>query len=256
MYVAQERRSYILRLLQQRGSIRSATLARELGVTDETIRTDLVDLQAQGLLQRVHGGARYILPQTGVDASTRPDCQLVHPALRFIEPGMRLYLDDDTLALVLVSQLSERRCTLITPSLNLLMQLSAASLPQHIICPGGQLDKECGLLDSLAARQALQNELKPDVALLFPSALRSDVAAYRSPIRAAWARAAAESAARTIIIAPAAALTAHAPHAFPLPSGNTLITENNLPANFNHPDMVLIPYISAEDLMPPDSFDY
>ena len=62
MYVAQERRAYILRLLQQRGSIRSASLARELGVTDETIRTDLVDLQAQGLLQRVHGGARYTLP--------------------------------------------------------------------------------------------------------------------------------------------------------------------------------------------------
>ena len=31
MYVAQERRAYILRLLQQRGSIRSAALARELG---------------------------------------------------------------------------------------------------------------------------------------------------------------------------------------------------------------------------------
>ena len=75
MYVAQERRAYILRLLQQRGSIRSASLARELGVTDETIRTDLVDLQAQGLLQRVHGGARYTLPVEGIDASTRPDCQ-------------------------------------------------------------------------------------------------------------------------------------------------------------------------------------
>ena len=59
MYVAQERRAYILRILQQRGSIRSATIARELGVTDETIRTDLVDMQAQGLLLRTHGGAKY-----------------------------------------------------------------------------------------------------------------------------------------------------------------------------------------------------
>ncbi|MBR2145626.1 MAG: DeoR/GlpR transcriptional regulator, partial [Akkermansia sp.] len=62
MYVAKERRAYILRLLQQQGSLHSATLARELGVTDETIRTDLVAMQNQGLLKRTHGGAEYILP--------------------------------------------------------------------------------------------------------------------------------------------------------------------------------------------------
>jgi hypothetical protein len=55
---------------------------------------------------------------------------------------------------------------------------------------------------------------------------------------------------------PALALHAHARHAMPLPAGNTLITENNLPANFTHPDMVLIPYISAEDIMQPEGFDY
>lgn len=256
MYVAQERRAYLLRLLQERGSIRSATVARELGVTDETIRTDLVDMQAQGLLKRVHGGAQYIIPQAGCDAATRPDCQLVQQALRFIEAGMRVYLDADTLALVLVSQLKELPCTLITPSLNLLSSLSAQSMPQQIVCPGGMLDKDSGLLDSPAALQSLQQENRPDICLLFPPALRSDVAAFRSPIRSAWARAAVEHAAKTVVISPAAALTAHAPYAIPLPASHTLITENNLPANFQHPDMVLIPYISAEDLMQPEGFDY
>ena len=42
----------------------------------------------------------------------------------------------------------------------------------------------------------------------------------------------------------------------PLPEGNTLITENNLPPNFNHPDTELIPYISAEDLLQASAFDY
>lgn len=256
MYVAQERRAYILRLLQQRGSIRSASLAHELGVTDETIRTDLVDMQAQGLLKRVHGGAQYILPQTGSDSSTRPDCQLVQPALRFIEDGMRIYLDNDTLALVLVSQLQQRRCTLITPSLALLSQLSATALPHEIICPGGTLDKDCGLMDSPAALHALRHELRPDIAILCPPALRSDVAAYHSKTRRAWARAAAETATKTICIIPSTALVAHAPHAFPLPPGNMLITENNLPPNFSHPDMELIPYISAEDLLPNEGFNY
>ena len=65
-----------------------------------------------------------------------------------------------------------------------------------------------------------------------------------------------ESAAKTIVITPSAALSTHAPHAFPLPPGNTLITEDNLPPRFEHPDTVLIPYIAAEDLIQPDSFDY
>ncbi len=256
MYVAQERRAYILRLLQQRGSIRSAALARELGVTDETIRTDLVDMQAQGLLKRVHGGARYILPQQGHDSAFRPDCQLVAPALDFIEEGMRVYLDAGALSLVLVSQLADRPCTLITPALELLSSLTAASLPHRIICPGGMLDKESGLLESNDALEMLKTTWQPDVAILSPPALRRDVAAYRSTIRAAWARAAAESARKLILITPAEALYAHAPHAFPLPQENTIITENNLPANFNHPDTILIPYISAEDLLQADSFDY
>ena len=256
MYVAQERRAYILRLLQQRGSIRSAALARELGVTDETIRTDLVDMQAQGLLKRVHGGARYILPTPGSDASTRPDCQLAQLACRHIEKGMRIYLEADMLSLVLVSQLEKKPCSLICNSPELLTKLSASPLPHKIICPGGVLNKECQLLDSPASLQSLHDACKPDIALLCPPALRSDVAAYRHPVQAAWARAAAEAAARVLIMVPSQALYAHAPHAFPLPQNCTIITENNLPPHFNHPDTELIPYISAEDLQQADGFDY
>lgn len=256
MYVAQERRAYILRLLQQRGSIRSAALARELGVTDETIRTDLVDMQAQGLLKRVHGGARYILPTPGSAASTRPDCQLAQLACRHIKKGMRVYLDADILSLVLVSQLGELPCTLICNAPDMLTQLSATAQRQQILCPGGLLNKDCKLLDSAAARENLQTEYKPDVALLCPPALRSDVAAYHHPVQAAWAKAAAESAARVIIMVPSQALYDHAPHAFALPQNCTIITENNLPPHFQHPDTELIPYISAEDLQQADEFDY
>lgn len=256
MYVAQERRAYILRLLQERGSIRSAALARELGVTDETIRTDLVDMQAQGLLKRVHGGAKYILPTPGQEAASRPDCQLAQLAQRHIEDGASIYLDDSPLALVLVSQLGKKRCTLITPSLKLLGKLTAASLPHRVICPGGELDKTSGLLDSPAARAALAAEYKPDIALLCPPAVRSDLVAYDHPTRADWARTAVAAAAKCLVIASSQALYAHAHFAAPLPAGNTLITENNLPSHFRHPDMELIPYISAEDLQQADGFDY
>lgn len=256
MYVAQERRAYILRLLQQRGSIRSASLARELGVTDETIRTDLVDMQAQGLLRRVHGGAKYILPTPGHDAATRPDCQLARLAVAHVKSGMSIYLDSDPLALVFVSQLGDIPCTLITNSPTLLAQLAESPLPYRVLCTGGTLDKECGILDSPEALEAIYSTLKPDIALLCPPALRSDVAAYHHPARTTWARAAAQHAAKCLFMVPAQALRAHAPHAFPLPEGNTIITENNLPPRFSHPDTELIPYISAEDLQQASAFDY
>lgn len=228
MYVAQERRAYILRLLQERGSIRSAALARELGVTDETIRTDLVDMQAQGLLRRVHGGARYILPTPGHDAATRPDCQLAQLAVAHVKSGMRIYLDSDPLALVFVSQLGNTPCTLITNSPTILAQLVSTPLPYQIICPGGEYIAECGILDSQEALNALGSTLRPDLALLCPPALRSEVAAYHHPARTAWARTAARQAAKCLLMVPSAALRAHAPHAFPLPEGNTIITELKL----------------------------
>ena len=256
MYVAQERRAYILRLLQQRGSIRSAELAREIGVTDETIRTDLVDLQAQGLLQRVHGGAKYILPQAGKDSSARPDCQLAQLARRHVRPDMRIFLDSDPLVLVFVAQLTETPCTLITVCPHLLEQLSATTLPHQVICPGGVLDKESGVLESKAAIAALSRDLRPDLALLCPPAVRADVAAYRHTAHTNWAKAAAECADKTVLMVPSLALHAHAPHAFRLPAGNVLITENNLPPHFQHPELELIPYISAEDLQQNDMFDY
>lgn len=256
MYVAQERRAYILRILQQRGSIRSATIARELGVTDETIRTDLVDMQAQGLLLRTHGGAKYILPTPGNDSSARPDCQLARLAVAHVKPGMTIFLDSDPLALVFVSQLGDIPCTLLTNSPKLLAKLTAATLPQQVVCPGGTLLKECGILDSSSARRALAQEHKPDIALLIPPAVRTDVAAYHHTERADWARTATEAASHCLIMVPSLALHTHARHAIPLPTSCTLITENNLPPNFNHPDTELIPYISAEDLQQADGFDY
>lgn len=256
MYVAQERRAYILRLLQERGSIRSAALARELGVTDETIRTDLVDMQAQGLLRRVHGGAQYILPTPGHDASTRPDCQLAQLAVAHVKSGMRIYLDSDPLALVFVSRLGDTPCTLMTNSPTLLAALSKSPLPCRIICTGGEYIRECGILDNPESLAALEGPCRPDIALLCPPALRSDVAAYHHPARTAWARAAAHAAGKCLLMVPSASLRAHAAHAFPLPAANTIITENNLPPRFSHPDTELIPYISAEDLQQSPGFDY
>jgi DeoR family fructose operon transcriptional repressor len=54
---AAQRQEAILRTLRTRGEVSAAALAQELEVTAETIRKDLIVLERQGLLRRVHGGA-------------------------------------------------------------------------------------------------------------------------------------------------------------------------------------------------------
>ncbi len=256
MYVARERRDYILRLLQQRGSIRSATLARELGVTDETIRTDLVALQAQGLLERTHGGARYLLPLEAnlPVGNARLDCRLAAIAAQHISAGARLWLDDSPFSSALVAALGEKHCTLITASLNLLHQLSAAALPHNILCPGGTLDKECGFFRADNAAEQM-SKLAPDIAILSPPALRAHAAAYASPTLARWAHAAHATAAETIAIVPAAALSALAPHTVEISAGH-IVTEDFIPPGFDGVMIETVPYIAEEDVMQSTELDY
>jgi len=55
--LAAERRQRILAELRSRGMVRTAGLARRLGVSEMTVHRDLDTLAAQGLVQKVFGGA-------------------------------------------------------------------------------------------------------------------------------------------------------------------------------------------------------
>lgn len=52
-----ERKQHILDQLRDDGRVDVVEIAKSLGVTGETIRKDLIALERQGLLRRVHGGA-------------------------------------------------------------------------------------------------------------------------------------------------------------------------------------------------------
>src|SRR4051794_22523388 len=52
-----------LEALQRRGELSVATLSRETGVSEMTIRRDLEALEREGLLRRVHGGAIRVSPR-------------------------------------------------------------------------------------------------------------------------------------------------------------------------------------------------
>jgi DeoR/GlpR family transcriptional regulator of sugar metabolism len=55
--LARQRHAYILERVTADGGVRVADLARDLGVSDMTVRRDLELLDERGLLEKVHGGA-------------------------------------------------------------------------------------------------------------------------------------------------------------------------------------------------------
>lgn len=257
MYVAHERRAYILKLLEKRGHVRSAQLAQELGVTDETIRTDLVTLQQKGLLERVHGGARYILPiGKGTDDALRPDCRMADILAGQIQAGMCLYLDDAPFSLVLAWRLREKPCCLVTAAPRLLTRLGADTLEHRLFCPGGEWEKASGLVAPRSESLDFLQSKAPDIAILRPDAVRNTSIGYRSATRAAWAEAALAAAKQCFIAVSADALAAAAPRTVNC-TPDLLVTEDHVPAEMRDlPALRTIPYISRETLLPAGRFDY
>lgn len=83
------RRDQILKRLKLHGSVRTAALADELGVTPITVRRDIAELEQQGLVSRVRGGARLAaraqVPQLLRTGST---IGFITPSLDFYWPSI------------------------------------------------------------------------------------------------------------------------------------------------------------------------
>ena len=55
--LTQERHEAILKILSEKGSISVAELTKTLGVSESTVRRDLILLSNRGNLKKIHGGA-------------------------------------------------------------------------------------------------------------------------------------------------------------------------------------------------------
>jgi DeoR/GlpR family transcriptional regulator of sugar metabolism len=105
-----ERRRTLLDRLARNGRLVAADLAAEFGTSEDTIRRDLRELAAEGLLQRVHGGALPASPAVRPLAARRalaPDlkARLARRAVSLLRPDMTVILDGGTTHAALVGAL-------------------------------------------------------------------------------------------------------------------------------------------------------
>ncbi|PIE35677.1 DeoR family transcriptional regulator [candidate division KSB3 bacterium] len=122
-----ERHKEILQLLQEQKEISVNLLSEHLGVSGVTIRQDLSQLETQGLVKRVHGGA--VLNDTD-DISTRlvfhynQKITIARKAASMINDGETVLLEAGSTNAVLAKELTQKKgLTIVTPNVFIAREL-------------------------------------------------------------------------------------------------------------------------------------
>ncbi|MFG6489638.1 DeoR/GlpR family DNA-binding transcription regulator [Roseateles sp. BYS78W] len=151
MWVA-ERHRRILDLLQTHHRLTTEHFAEALGVSRETVRRDLIELERSGQLARVHGGA---VPPAAAPAVPPEPAYLERTGLRqlqkrhiarlaaaLIQPGQACFLDAGSTTLALADELAPREgLIVITNSLDAATVL-ARNARHEVHLLGGRLETD------------------------------------------------------------------------------------------------------------------
>jgi len=155
MAVAQKapaRRLKIRELLEGSEFVDLATLCRLLDSSESSVRRDLVALEADGLLKRVHGGAlsrRTGKPQADFASHSRSQAQekarIARLAASLIEDGQTVVLDGGSTVAAVARELVERTLRVVTNSLPIAEALKEAR-GVDVTLTGGFLDRQWGVM--------------------------------------------------------------------------------------------------------------
>ncbi len=118
----EERKQFILSKLKSDNKIVSKELINELNVSEDTIRRDLIELEKEGLLRRVHSGALQIGPpvtsyQHRKNVDTPLKSKLAMEAVSLLKEDSVIIIDGGTTNSKIIDFLPlDFRCTIITNS--------------------------------------------------------------------------------------------------------------------------------------------
>lgn len=156
MMLIHERQREVLRQVRVRGAGNVNELATVIGVSPSTIRRDLTELDEQGLLRRVHGGAS--LPDEGEVAHIAREAAHTEEKRRIGEAAAQLVGNHSTILITggttteaMLAHLHGREgLTVITNGLNVAMELSRQPGITVVVLGGVLRHAELSLLGALA----------------------------------------------------------------------------------------------------------
>src|SRR6476620_3878882 len=139
-----ERRTKILELLEKQGRVAVPDLSRRFKTSEVTIRNDLKDLHARGLIRRAHGGA-VKTTNVSMDPSLKIKAELHAEEKRrigaaaaaLVNDGYSIILDASTTTEKIARQIKHKKdLKVITNGLNIAMELFGAKDIQLIFLCG------------------------------------------------------------------------------------------------------------------------
>ncbi|MFT4052268.1 MAG: DeoR/GlpR family DNA-binding transcription regulator [Microbacterium sp.] len=241
---AMERQQLIEQLVEIEGRVAVVDLARRFGVTTETVRRDLGQLESAGLLRRVHGGAVAPARTSTAEAPLsershrRSEAKLAIAARALdaigADEGGSVYLDAGTTTAALARLLVQRHAAtrpieVVTHSMTIAHILAGA--------PGLGLTAVGGRVRTLtAAAVGAQtvgaiSRLRPDLAFIGTNGVSASLGlSTPDPDEAAVKRAIIAAARRTIVLADAEKFDAELLVSFAAPDDFDVLVTDAAPA--------------------------
>lgn len=154
----QQRKQLIVRTVEERGSAEVSELAELLQSSEMTVRRDLIQLAASGLVYRTRGGAMKVslatdkhlfANKTAVNAERKDYiCQL---AAQEIQEGDVIFMDCGSTVFRLCPFIRHKQITVITNSLPVVAELMTSEVAVNLV--GGEVDKERQAVHGLIAEE-------------------------------------------------------------------------------------------------------
>jgi DeoR family transcriptional regulator, aga operon transcriptional repressor len=233
-----ERRQYILELVQKQGRALVTDLSSELKISQITIRKDLDWLQSQGLIQRSHGGALRITSSALADPTLQEKQKHHHlekqkiaaAAVKMVEEGQCVILDSGTTTTAIAHGLKRfSRLTVITNAVNIAAELAGTDF--EVILVGGTLRKNSFSLVGPLAEDNLE-EMHADILFLGVDGFDLEVGITTPNFLESRVNRAMVKAARKVVVVCDSSKFNHRSLSRIIPSDaiHYLITDRNLPS--------------------------
>lgn len=151
--IAEERLTRIVNIVNDQGIVSVPQLMQELDASESTIRRDLIKLDSQGRLNKVHGGATSIRNDYVVADQSLAGRQSLHMsqklaiaayAATLIAPDDFVFIDGGSTTECLVDAITETRATFLTNSLPHAQRLLAKGC--RTLLPGGEVKQATEVL--------------------------------------------------------------------------------------------------------------
>ncbi len=199
----EERQRRILSILRKRANARTVEIARELNVSRETVRRDLVELQGKGEIGRVHGGATIggEVPeepfQLRIERRRAEKLAIARRTLSLLKDGDAIFLDAGSTTAILAETLRDGPDVQVITNL----QSAAALLRERAFMLGGRYAES---VPATFGELTLANirSFHVDLAIISPTGVDPDWGlSYYEMHECAVARAMCEQARETIVLA-------------------------------------------------------